>query len=97
MNNASIDLESKAATELAEKHGVKLMRTPEDVLKAQLPAMDKVFDEEAKKNPFFAKVLARSASLPSVSFLTPRACVRRWSGPWSTTGRNSKFLVPVAS
>ena len=58
MNNASIDLESKAVTELADKHGVKLMRTPEDVLKAQLPAMDKVFDEEAKKNPFFAKVLA---------------------------------------
>ena len=58
MNNASIDLESKAVTELADKHGVKLMRTPEDVLKAQLPAMDKVYDEEAKKNPFFAKVLA---------------------------------------
>jgi TRAP-type mannitol/chloroaromatic compound transport system substrate-binding protein len=58
MNNASIDQESKAITELAEKHGVKIMRTPEDILKAQLPAMDKVYDEEAKKNPFFAKVLA---------------------------------------
>jgi TRAP-type mannitol/chloroaromatic compound transport system substrate-binding protein len=58
MNNDSIDLESKAAKDLAEKHNVKLMRTPDDVLKAQLPAMDKVFEEEAKKNPFFAKVLA---------------------------------------
>ena len=58
MNNASIDLESKAAKDLVEKHNVKLMRTPDEVLKAQLPAMDKVFDEEAKKNPFFAKVLA---------------------------------------
>jgi TRAP-type mannitol/chloroaromatic compound transport system substrate-binding protein len=58
MNNASIDQESKAITELADKHGVKIMRTPEDVLKAQLPAMDKVYDEEAKKNPFFSKVLA---------------------------------------
>lgn len=58
MNNASIDLESKAAKDLVEKHNVKLMRTPEEILKAQLPAMDKVFDEESKKNPFFAKVLA---------------------------------------
>jgi TRAP-type mannitol/chloroaromatic compound transport system substrate-binding protein len=58
MNNASIDLESKAAKELIEKHGVKIMRTPEEVLKAQLTAIDKVYDEEAAKNPFFAKVLA---------------------------------------
>ena len=58
MNNDSIDLESKAAKELVEKHNVKLMRTPDEILKAQLPAMDKVFEDEAKKNPFFAKVLA---------------------------------------
>src|SRR5262245_2471682 len=58
MNNASIDLESKAAKELIEKHGVKIMRTPEEVLKAQLTAIDKVYEEEAAKNPFFAKVLA---------------------------------------
>ena len=49
---------ARRSTELADKHGVKLMRTPEDVLKAQLPAIDKVYDEEANKNPFFAKVLA---------------------------------------
>ena len=58
MNNASIDLESKAIRELTEKHGVKIMRTPEDVLKAQMTAIDKVYEEEAAKNPFFAKVLA---------------------------------------
>lgn len=58
MNNASIDLESKAVTELTQKHGVKIMRTPEEILKAQLEAIDKVYEEEGKKNPFFAKVLA---------------------------------------
>jgi TRAP-type mannitol/chloroaromatic compound transport system substrate-binding protein len=58
MNNASIDLESKAAKELIEKHGVKIMRTPDEILKAQLTAIDKVYEEEAAKNPFFAKVLA---------------------------------------
>jgi TRAP-type mannitol/chloroaromatic compound transport system substrate-binding protein len=58
MNNDSIDLESKAAKELVDKHNVKLMRTPDEVLKAQLPAMDKLYEEEAKKNAFFAKVLA---------------------------------------
>ena len=58
MNNDSIDLESKAAKELVEKHKVNLMRTPDEILKAQLPAMDKLYEEEAKKNPFFAKVLA---------------------------------------
>ncbi len=58
MNNASIDLDSKAIKELVEKHGVKIMRTPDEVLKAQLAAVDKVYEEEAAKNPFFAKVLA---------------------------------------
>jgi TRAP-type mannitol/chloroaromatic compound transport system substrate-binding protein len=58
MNNLTIDLDGKAAQELVTQHGVKIMKTPEDVLKAQLEAADKVFDTEAKKNPFFAKVLA---------------------------------------
>jgi TRAP-type mannitol/chloroaromatic compound transport system substrate-binding protein len=65
MNNASIDLESKAAKELVEKHGVKIMRTPDDILKAQLAAMDKLYDEESKKNPFFAKVLASQREFAS--------------------------------
>ena len=53
----SIALDGKAADELEQKHGVKIMRTPDEVLKAQLEAADKVLDAEAKKNPFFAKVL----------------------------------------
>jgi TRAP-type mannitol/chloroaromatic compound transport system substrate-binding protein len=33
------------------------MKTPDDVLKAQVAAIDKVYETEAQKNPFFAKVL----------------------------------------
>lgn len=57
MTSASIALDAKAAAELEEKHGVKIMRTPDEVFKAQMEAADKVFEAESKKNPFFAKVL----------------------------------------
>lgn len=57
MTAVSVDLDGKAAEELEKKHGVKIMRTPDDVLKAQVAAIDKVYEVEAKKNPFFARVL----------------------------------------
>jgi len=57
MTAVSVDLDSKAVQELEKKHGVKIARTPPDVLKAQVEAIDKVYETEAKKNPFFAKVL----------------------------------------
>ncbi|MGH7404229.1 MAG: TRAP transporter substrate-binding protein, partial [Candidatus Rokuibacteriota bacterium] len=57
MTAYSVDQDSKAAEELEKKHGVKIRRTPEDVLKAQIEAIDKVYEVEAKKNPYFAKVL----------------------------------------
>jgi TRAP-type mannitol/chloroaromatic compound transport system substrate-binding protein len=57
MTAYSVDLDSKAAEELEKKHGVKIIRTPDDVLKAQVAAIDQVYEAEAKKNPFFAKVL----------------------------------------
>jgi TRAP-type mannitol/chloroaromatic compound transport system substrate-binding protein len=57
MTAFSVDQDSKAVQELETKHGVKILRTPDDVLKAQLPAIDKVYEAEAQKNPFFAKVL----------------------------------------
>ena len=53
----TIDLDGKAAAELQEKHGVKFMRTPDEVFKAQLEAIDKVFETESAKNPFFKRVL----------------------------------------
>lgn len=57
MTAFSVDQDRKAADELEKKHGVKILRTPDDVLKAQVVAIDKVYEVEAKKNPFFAKVL----------------------------------------
>jgi TRAP-type mannitol/chloroaromatic compound transport system substrate-binding protein len=57
MTAYSVDLESKAAEELVTKYGVQIMRTPDDVLRAQIAATDKVFEVESGKNPFFAKVL----------------------------------------
>jgi TRAP-type mannitol/chloroaromatic compound transport system substrate-binding protein len=54
----TVDKDSQAADELASKHGVQLLRTPDDILRAELEAIDKVLDAEAQKNPFFAKVLA---------------------------------------
>jgi TRAP-type mannitol/chloroaromatic compound transport system substrate-binding protein len=54
----TVDQDSKAAEELATKHGVQIMRTPDEVLRAELEGIDKAFEAEAQKNPFFAKVLA---------------------------------------
>ena len=57
MTAYSVDLDSKAVEDLEKKHGVKIQKTPDEILKAQVEAIDKVYDAEAKKNPFFAKVL----------------------------------------
>jgi TRAP-type mannitol/chloroaromatic compound transport system substrate-binding protein len=57
MTAYSVDLDSKAAEDLEKKHGVQIRRTPDEVLKAQVVAIDKVYEVEAQKNPFFAKVL----------------------------------------
>jgi TRAP-type mannitol/chloroaromatic compound transport system substrate-binding protein len=57
MTAYSVDLDGKAVEELEKKHGVQVRRTPDDVLKAQVVAIDKVYEAESQKNPFFAKVL----------------------------------------
>jgi TRAP-type mannitol/chloroaromatic compound transport system substrate-binding protein len=57
MTAYSVDLDGKAAEEFEKKHGVQIRTTPPDVLKAQVEAIDKVYEIESKKNPFFAKVL----------------------------------------
>jgi TRAP-type mannitol/chloroaromatic compound transport system substrate-binding protein len=54
----TVDQDSKAAEDLTTKHGVQILRTPDEVLRAELEAIDKAFDGEAQKNAFFAKVLA---------------------------------------
>jgi TRAP-type mannitol/chloroaromatic compound transport system substrate-binding protein len=57
MTAFAVDMDSKAAEELVSKHGVQILPLPDDVLRAQVEAIDKVFETEARKNPFFAKVL----------------------------------------
>jgi TRAP-type mannitol/chloroaromatic compound transport system substrate-binding protein len=54
----TVDHDSQAADDLVTKHGVQILRTSDDILRAELDAIDKTFDAEAQKNPFFAKVLS---------------------------------------
>jgi TRAP-type mannitol/chloroaromatic compound transport system substrate-binding protein len=53
----TLDVYSKAYEELRDKHNVKFIETPKDILDAQLNAWDTVITEKAAANPFFAKVL----------------------------------------
>ncbi len=46
---------SEALVELQTKHGVRILRTPPDILTEFLKTWDIVAAEEAKKNPFFKK------------------------------------------
>lgn len=45
-----------AMRELTEKHGVRILRTPDDVLIKFLQAWDKLAERDAAKDPFFKKV-----------------------------------------
>jgi TRAP-type mannitol/chloroaromatic compound transport system substrate-binding protein len=47
---------SEALKELQDKHGVRILRTPPDVLVAFLKEWDKLAAEEGAKNPFFKRV-----------------------------------------
>ena len=49
-------LNAEALVELRTKHGVKIERTPEDILTNTLKAWDEIAKAEAAKNPFFKKV-----------------------------------------
>jgi TRAP-type mannitol/chloroaromatic compound transport system substrate-binding protein len=49
-------LNAEALKELREKHGVKIERTPEDILRKTLEAWDQIAKDESDKNPFFKKV-----------------------------------------
>jgi TRAP-type mannitol/chloroaromatic compound transport system substrate-binding protein len=53
----TVDQDAQAAEDLTTKHGVQIVRTPDEVLRAELEAIDKTLEGEAQKNPFFAKVL----------------------------------------
>ncbi len=49
-------LNADALKEMVEKHGVKVEKTPEDILKNILKAWDEIAAIEVTKNPFFKKV-----------------------------------------
>jgi TRAP-type mannitol/chloroaromatic compound transport system substrate-binding protein len=46
-----------AIKELQEKHGVRILRTPGDILIEFLKTWDKIAAEESAKSPFFKKTL----------------------------------------
>jgi TRAP-type mannitol/chloroaromatic compound transport system substrate-binding protein len=47
---------AEALVELQQKHGVRILRTPPEILIAFLKEWDKLAAEESAKNPFFKKV-----------------------------------------
>jgi len=55
-----------ALKELQEKHGVRILRTPGDILVAFLKEWDKLAGEESAKNPFFKKVHESQRSYASL-------------------------------
>jgi TRAP-type mannitol/chloroaromatic compound transport system substrate-binding protein len=68
--------QAEAMKELQEKHGVRILRTPPDILTAFLKAWDEVIVEESAKNPFFKKVIDSqreyaSLVVPAKRFLFP--------------------------
>jgi len=55
-----VDIQAKSGSalkEMVEKYDVKVMKTPNDILKAELKTVDEIFAEESKNNPWFKKVL----------------------------------------
>ena len=49
-------LNADALVELKQKHGVKIERTPKDILIKVLESWDQIAKQEAAKNAFFRKV-----------------------------------------
>src|SRR5688572_30689428 len=65
-----------ALKELQEKHGVRILRTPPDILVEFLKMWDKVAAEESAKSPFFKKTLESqrayaSLVVPAKRFMFP--------------------------
>jgi TRAP-type mannitol/chloroaromatic compound transport system substrate-binding protein len=57
---------AEALIELQQKHGVRILRTPPDILIGFLKEWDKLAAEESAKNPFFKKVLESQRKYASV-------------------------------
>ena len=53
----TIDLYSRKYVELRDERGVKFIKTPDDILQAQLEAWDKIVEDRGKDNPLFTKIV----------------------------------------
>lgn len=62
MSWKAIDRYSRDYGEMASQSGVKFIKTPESVLKAQLQAWDRVAERRSRENPVFARVLESQRS-----------------------------------
>ena len=68
--------QAEAMKELQEKHGVRILRTPPDILIEFLKTWDKIAAEESAKDPFFKKVLESQRAyaakvVPAKRFMFP--------------------------
>lgn len=57
---------SAALKDLSEKHKVNVLRTPDEVLKKQLEAWDRIREKFAAEDPFFKKVMESQRQYASV-------------------------------
>ena len=55
-------LNAEALKELREKHGVKIERTPEDILRKTLEAWDQIAKDEVRKEPVLQEGLRRRSA-----------------------------------
>jgi TRAP-type mannitol/chloroaromatic compound transport system substrate-binding protein len=53
----TIELYSKAYVELRDKRKIRFVKTPKDILEAQLKAWDVIIAEKGAQNPTFRKIL----------------------------------------
>ncbi len=87
MSWKAIDRYSSDYIELQTKYGVKVFKTPESVLKAQLAAWDRVIAKKSGENAFFAKVLEsqkkwamRTVKWAEDTIVDPKLAYDHWFG-----------------
>jgi TRAP-type mannitol/chloroaromatic compound transport system substrate-binding protein len=84
-----------AIRELQEKHGVRVLRTPPDILIEFLKTWDKIAAEEGQKNPFFKKVhesqrAYASLVVPAKRFMfPPYSFAANYYWPEGTAGKSA--------
>ena len=57
MSWSTLDMYSKKFIELRDQKNIRFVKTPDDVLKAQLEAWDKIIEDNGKDNPLFMEII----------------------------------------